>query len=282
MMKKIFTVAAGLILLCLSASGQTKIMTRKLDIGDVSSKITKVVLTGNDAVTNLAIKEEIERNWIISPYEFCSLEEFDRLKCDTNYFFLLKTIGQYKKEAEPSVEFLSLLRGGPDAEKGLDKMLEVISLPLRALSDESGRYFTFIPAFINIIQEHIPVVTKSDISAYTGIYTYTDKINGSGDMEVLFCDTDLSADVRTGKAADRYFKEGMQITDAETIDEALAEMRPNTLVSYTVAAKDGRFCFKMLVSSEDYSLYFYRKHRMSRRLGPGFLLEDIKRVALPR
>lgn len=280
-MKRTLFAIAGLLLLSITAAGQTKIMTRKLDIGDVSSKITKVVLTGNDAVTNLAIKEEIERNWVISPYEFCTLEEFERIKCDTNYFFLLKTIGQYKKEAEPSVEFLSLLRGGPDAEKGLDKMLEVISLPLRALSDESGRYFTFIPAYINIIQEHIPIVTRSDISAYTGIYTYTDKINKSGDMEVLFCDTDLSEDI-TDSARERYFKDGMEIVDSETIDEALADMQPNTLVSYTVAAKDGRFCFKMLISTEDYSLYFYRKHRMSRRLGPGFLIEDIKRVALPR
>lgn len=280
-MKRTFFAIACLLLLSITAAGQTKIMTRKLDIGDVSSKITKVVLTGNDAVTNLAIKEEIERNWVISPYEFCTLEEFERIKCDTNYFFLLKTIGQYKKEPEPSVEFLSLLRGGPDAEKGLDKMLEVISLPLRALSDESGRYFTFIPAYINIIQEHIPIVTRSDISAYTGIYTYTDKINKSGDMEVLFCDTDLSEDI-TDSARERYFKDGMEIVDSETIDEALADMQPNTLVSYTVAAKDGRFCFKMLISTEDYSLYFYRKHRMSRRLGPGFLIEDIKRVALPR
>lgn len=280
-MKRTLFAIAGLLLLSITAAGQTKIMTRKLDIGDVSSKITKVVLTGNDAVTNLAIKEEIERNWVISPYEFCTLEEFERIKCDTNYFFLLKTIGQYKKEPEPSVEFLSLLRGGPDAEKGLDKMLEVISLPLRALSDESGRYFTFIPAYINIIQEHIPIVTRSDISAYTGIYTYTDKINKSGDMEVLFCDTDLSKDI-TDSARERYFKDGMEIVDSETIDEALADMQPNTLVSYTVAAKDGRFCFKMLISTEDYSLYFYRKHRMSRRLGPGFLIEDIKRVALPR
>lgn len=280
-MKRTLFAIAGLLLLSITAAGQTKIMTRKLDIGDVSSKITKVVLTGNDAVTNLAIKEEIERNWVISPYEFCTLEEFERIKCDTNYFFLLKTIGQYKKEPEPSVEFLSLLRGGPDAEKGLDKMLEVISLPLRALSDESGRYFTFIPAYINIIQEHIPIVTRSDISAYTGIYTYTDKINKSGDMEVLFCDTDLSEDI-TDSARERYFKDGMEIVDSETIDEALADMQPNTLVSHTVAAKDGRFCFKMLISTEDYSLYFYRKHRMSRRLGPGFLIEDIKRVALPR
>lgn len=280
-MKRTLFAIAGLLLLSITAAGQTKIMTRKLDIGDVSSKITKIVLTGNDAVTNLAIKEEIERNWVISPYEFCTLEEFERIKCDTNYFFLLKTIGQYKKEPEPSVEFLSLLRGGPDAEKGLDKMLEVISLPLRALSDESGRYFTFIPAYINIIQEHIPIVTRSDISAYTGIYTYTDKINKSGDMEVLFCDTDLSEDI-TDSARERYFKDGMEIVDSETIDEALADMQPNTLVSYTVAAKDGRFCFKMLISTEDYSLYFYRKHRMSRRLGPGFLIEDIKRVALPR
>lgn len=280
MKRTLFTIA-GLLMLCISAAGQTKIMTRKLDIGDVSSKITKVVLTGNDAVTNLAIKEEIERNWVISPYEFCTLEEFDRIKCDTNYFFLLKTIGQYKKESEPSVEFLSLLRGGPDAEKGLDKMLEVISLPLRALTDESGRYFTFIPAYINIIQEHIPIVTKSDLSAYTGIYTYTDKINKSGDMDILFCDTDLSEDI-DNNAIDRYFMDGMEIVESEVIDKALADMLPNTLVSYMVAAKDGRFCFKMLISTEDYSLYFYRKHRISRRLGPGFLLEDIKRISMPR
>ena len=262
------------------AAGQAELMTKKRDIGDVSSMITKVVVSGDDAFLNLILEDEIERNWTVSPYEFCDMDEFDRLKCDTNYFFLIRTKGLYKNEDSPSIEFLSLLRGGPQAEKGLDKMLEVISLPFRAVDDRQDRYIAFLPAFVNIIQEHIPRVTKSDLSAYTAMGTYSRSMYESSGERILFCDTDLAAETDSAAIA-RYFDCDMAVTGADEIEEALAAMEPGTIVSYTIVPENGKFRFKMLVSTEDYSLRYFKKHRLSPNKA-GFLKSDLRNISIAR
>lgn len=60
------------------------------------------------------------------------------------------------------------------------------------------------------------------------------------------------------------------------------EKAPKSLVSYTVApydAKPGSYCYKMLIDSKSNTLYYYKRHRISKKYGPGFLLEDLKQIA---
>lgn len=264
------------------AAAQAELMTKKKDIGDVSSKITKIYLTG-DTFTNLMLKEEIEKSWSVSPYEFCNGEEFERCKTDTNYFFLTRILGQNRKEAEPSIEYLALLRGGPEAENGIDKMVEVISIPFKSVDDEDGRYPVFIPAFINIIQEHIPRVTRSDLAAYTAIYSYTRRIDDAADMQIIFSDTDLSPEV-DAELRQRYFDADMTVTGADEADEAFEQMLPGTLVSYTITPEGvkGAYSYKMLISTEDYGLYYFRKHKVGRKTPAGFRKDDIRRITVCR
>lgn len=264
------------------AAAQAELMTKKKDIGDVSSKITKVYLTG-DTFTNLMLKKEIERSWSVSPYEFCDKEEFERCKTDTNYFFLTRILGQNRKEAEPSIEYLSLLRGGPEAENGIDKMVEVISIPFKTVDDEEGRYPVFIPAFINIIQEHIPRVTRSDLAAYTAIYSYTRRIDDAAGMDIIFSETDLSSEI-DDEVRQRYFDGGMTVTGPDEADEAFEEMLPGTLVSYTITPEGvkGAYSYKMLISTEDYGLYYFRKHKVGRKTPAGFRKDDIRRITVCR
>ena len=66
--------------------GQAQINTKKVKIADFTQKTTKVVLTGN-MFYDSALQDEIATIWRISPYEFCSLEEFENLKSDGRYYF---------------------------------------------------------------------------------------------------------------------------------------------------------------------------------------------------
>ena len=117
---------------------QAQINTKKVKISDFTSKTTRVVTAGNPFYDS-ALKEEISARWRISPFEFCSLEEFEQTKCSEDYYFLLVTKGQFKKESEPGIQFLTLVKGGKDAEKGIDQMLEIVSMPFAAADSPSGR-----------------------------------------------------------------------------------------------------------------------------------------------
>ena len=107
------------ILICLLAGvlfsadlfAQAQIYTRKEKLKDITAKTTKVVLTG-DEVLDETMKESVAASWTMSPYEFCTNEEFEKLKTNANFYFLLVVKGQERKEAEPGIDMLTLVKGG--------------------------------------------------------------------------------------------------------------------------------------------------------------------------
>ena len=134
-MKKILLFFAFAIMTA-SAFAQAQIDTKKVKISDFTQKVTKVVLTGS-ALYDGVLQDEVAARWRISPYEYCTIDEFNSLKGSDKYYFLITTKGQFKKEAEPSLQFLTLVKGGSNASKGIDEMLEIVSMPISSADDPS-------------------------------------------------------------------------------------------------------------------------------------------------
>lgn len=52
------------------------------------AKTTKVVLS-DEGIIDAYIRDAVKKEWKISPYEFCSPQEYEKIKEDTTYFFFL-------------------------------------------------------------------------------------------------------------------------------------------------------------------------------------------------
>ena len=281
-MKRIIVATAAL-LLSLMAWGQAQIDTKKVKISDFTQKITKVVLTGNMFYDG-SLKSEIAAKWHVSPFEFCTMQEYEALKGDDNYYFLLTVQGQFRKESEPGLTFLSLVKGGKNAAEGIDEMLEIVSFPLASAEEPSGREYVFLPAALDIIQNYALDSMENDINAYTGLPNYTMNITKSGDMTIVFSEKDLSGEV-TPQVRNQCFDEKVLVLEEEEADEYMSPEKSSTLVSYVVAptsGKAGSYCYKMLIEPQTNTLYYFRKHKITKKAGPGFLAEDIRRIAVPR
>lgn len=278
MMKKILILLVAALSIPALMAAQAQITTKKVKIEDFTEKVTKVVLSGN-MFYDSTLKEAVREHWTISPYEFCSIEDFQEMKTDADYYFLIKVKGQFRKESGPGIEFLSLLKGGPEAEKGLDKMLELITFPYAAVDSPSGRETVFLPLMLNIVQQHVLSSIATDIVAYSPLIAYSNNIGKIKGKQVIMAEEDLSADVL--QLEDDYLKAPIVVTDMDTADEYVAGNVADAVVSYTVCPEDpqpGAFCYKMLVNAEDGELYYFRKHRITRKTGPGFLVEDMNRI----
>lgn len=271
------------VLLSLICSAQAQINTKKVKISDFTEKVTKIVLNGNPFYDG-AFQEEVSSRWRISPYEFCTLEEFERLKTDDNYYFMLLTDGKFKKEVEPGIRFLSLVKGGSDAKEGIDKMIEIVTIPFAASDMPTGRELVFLPAILDIIQDYTLESMEKDIYTIGGISSYTSNISKTGNKNIVFAEEDLS-DAITESVRNSLFDSKIYVTDADNADTFMEENSPETLVSFTVAPTEpepGSFCYKMLIGADDHKIYYFRKHRTTKKLGTGFLLEDVKRITAPR
>lgn len=272
-MKKILLFFAFAIMTA-SAFAQAQIDTKKVKISDFTQKVTKVVLTGS-ALYDGVLQDEVAARWRISPYEYCTLDEFNSLKGSDKYYFLITTKGQFKKEAEPSLQFLTLVKGGRNASKGIDEMLEIVSMPISSADDPSGRELVFLPVFLTIIQEYTLDSMDRDYSAYLGLSNYTSNISKASEKNIVFSENDIAPNVEMGDCA------SFIVMDEDSADEMIMNNAQNTLVSYVVAPAEpvnGSFCYKMLIDAQTYELYYYRKHRISAKSGAGFLPYDIRSI----
>lgn len=262
---------------------QAQITTKNEKIEDFPEKTTKIVLSGQEFF-DAALKEEVMTRWNVSPFEFCTMDDFNRLKSDSDYYFLVPLKGQFRRESEPSIEMLSLLKGGDGADKSLDKMLEIVSIPVRAARYPSGREFIFLSALLDIIQEYVIYALDRGINAYSTLADAAEDISRAGGMRIIFSEGDLSPKV-TEEIRELYFRDGVAAADEEIADDFMLNNVPNTLISYTVAPSDpvpGSYCYKMLIDAGTHRLYYYRKQRIGRNSGPGFQPDDIMRITSGR
>lgn len=278
-MKKALAIMISVLLPAL-AWGQAQINTKKVKIGDFTQKTTKVVLSGNEFMDSV-LKDEVTARWRISPYEFCTLEEFNGMKSSDEYYFLIITNGQFKKDQSPTLQFLTLVKGGKGSEKGIGGMLEVVSMPIAAAQFPSGREIVFLPAFIDIMQGYTLDSMEKDSKAYGGLGNYSTGISNSGSMRIIFSAEDLAVSPEFIEKAESEFGDKFEIAEEEDVDKLMLENAENAIVSYVVAPfepKNGAYCYKMLINAQTHQLYYYKRHRISDKAGAGFLEADLERI----
>lgn len=278
---QILALAIAGLLLTTDALGQAQITTRREKLKDFTSKTTKVVLTGDEFLDE-AVKESVAATWTVSPYEFCSNEEFQNLKGNADFYFLMVVKGQFRRESEPGIDMLTLVKGGEGADKSINDMFEVVSFPLRSTEDPSGREFVLLPAFLKIIQDHTISLTDTEMKAYSSL--------GAKDSKklrikrIFFWSEDFAPQV--DEQTKRSLDEDILIKDDEDeVDEIFSEGTFNTVVSYVVAPSEpvnGSICYKMLIGSDNHELYYFKKHKITAKSGKGFLSSDIKSIKLLR
>lgn len=284
MMKKALTVLCA-VLLALGVHGQGRVNTRKYILNDFTDKITQVVLSGNE-VLDSGLRQEIINYWTVSPYEFCTQQQFEELKTKDLHYFLIPAESRFKGEEEPGVLFLTLVKGGPEAKEGIGEMHEIISLPLMAAKGGSGRELVYLGPVVQAIQEFTVNAMQSEKTAYSMDSWFNRNYSKEGKMmQIYLAREDLSEKV-TEKDLQRYLDEDIHICQEEEADEVFLKRRYHTLVSYTVAPflpeEKASYCYKMLFDAETHRLFYIHKHKITEKTGVGFLGDDLKRLSRKR
>ena len=239
--------AALLVLVCAAASAQSssKMYTRKVRLADFPSRTTKVVVDGQSLLA-LTLKDEISARWTVSPFEFCSLAEYETLRQDNGYYFL-------RLVSDEGVNYLSLSKGGKDGEQNnLTKPFEVVRIAIGREGDDSGREFAFLGAFTDIVQSFVQDAMQTDIAGYAGLKAYN-KLNLEG-RSIIF--------------------------DEDEGDEAMVSQLGDVLVALVISPQNISFdtyCYKMLVSPDTHELFYYVRKRYTGPRDREFTERELKR-----
>jgi hypothetical protein len=281
-MKRIFSIFCILAVfaLCapLAASGQARVNTKKVRIADLPTRTTKVVL-GSGGMMDSALRDEVSARWRISPYEFCTAEEYNSLKDNPDYYFLLIARSEEKKYR--GMLTLTLMKGGnPKAEDQRKRPVDVASLPISSSGFPSGREVVFLPAMLDILQDYVTKAMRSDGAGYTGFDIYAMKVRKTGIKRIYFSRDDLVPDLDEAFIS-QNFDEDMVVMKESEVDKAFQDGTYNTLCSYVVAPFDpqnGSWCYKMLIDAGTHELLYFRHHKINARNWAGFLPKDIKAI----
>lgn len=275
-------VTVALILCSLALMAQGRVSTRKYILNDFQDKITKVVLPGSDLLDG-ALRQEVVKGWTISPFEFCTTSEFEKLKKSSDYYFLLAGSVQFKGEAQPSLVFLTLVKGGPEAGEGTTGMHEVISLPLCAAGISTGRELVYLGAMVEAIQTFTQGAMESEKTAYMGSAWFNGNYSREGKMMAIWMSRDdIDSSV---KVPAKYLDEDFRIVTEDESDGHFLGGEFNTLSSYVVAPTNpvpGSWCYKMLFEANSHRLFYITRHKISESRGPGFLDGDLRKIARAR
>ena len=268
-------------LLCVSAAvfAQGRVTTRKHLFADFTDKITKVVMSGNDVLDG-ALRQEVVDLWTLSPFEFCSLAEYESLKKSDTYYFLLVTAGRAKGEEEAMVRFLTLEKGGADKGDNIALRTEVISLPLCPVEGGSGRELVFLPALVKGVQDFMAEAMESEKTAYSGIAWFNGNFDRKGAIKRIYLAREDISESVAQKDLDKYLDEDILLCDEDEADKAYTGKTYNALVSYTVSA--GTWSYKMLIDAGTDTVFYIRKHKVNARNAAGFLADDLKRISRKR
>lgn len=279
---KILTITLLALFITGSSFAQGNFFSKKEDLKDLNHKTLMVVLENNSLI-DITLKNAVEKEWELSKYEFCNLEEFDKIKGDSSYYFLIRVKGIFKKEREPAIEFLSLLKGGPEGVKGVDAMYDVLSLPFQPVDDGDGYILPYIDAYIKVIQAHVLRVQRHKIAASMGIGWYSNRLSEIKNKKVLLNENDLS-DLLNKEEVNNMLNGHGNVVDEDAVYEALDNEARETLVSVCIAPRveqQGSYCYKMLLSTDGHELFYYRKQKVNANNPKGFLPDDVKKIAIP-
>lgn len=170
-MIKNYLLLAVMLLVPALCQAQGKIYTKKSKLEDFPTRTTRVVLSGNELMDAL-VKEEVASRWHVSPFEFCSVAEYNAEKESTLYYFL-----RFTKDGD--FTSLTISKGGkPDDENALLAGFDVISIPVAPADFRPGEELTFLPAYLDILQTYISLAQESERVAYRGLKGICTKAKG--------------------------------------------------------------------------------------------------------
>ena len=197
-------------------------------------------------------------------------------------YFLIITANRFKGEPEPGILFISLLKGGKGADKGISGLHEVISLPLAPADDRTGRELVYMGALVKSIQDYTLAAMESEKTAYAPDKWFNANYAKWGRMmSISLAREDLSVSVKDADL-EKYLDADFTICSADEADDLFSGAPVNTLVSYCVAPVDpssASYSYQLLFKADTLELYYISRHRIKPRQMAGFLSSDLKWLA---
>ncbi len=278
---RIFPFVLALILPSVLLSGQAPFPTSE-EIKQFNASKTCVVLEDDPFSSyNIYVKQAVMESWKITPYEFITVKQFNVMRLNPAYSFLVLTQTNFDKDKSHGLyNFINLLQG-KDVNK-LAEMPEICAVPLSFAGVNDMAYSYKLGAIVSFMQKHAQKITE-DHSLTLGKYLkyYNKNMPGVKNKTILVEEDDLAPEISTIERIKSIYSGSVKIVEDDEIIKAIENKTPDTVILHKVGPMGERYsgyCFIMLIGTDDAELYYYNLHMVDKANPNGLLPSDLKRL----
>jgi hypothetical protein len=251
------------------------------EINQFMASRTCVVLEDGNPVYNTYISKAIKEYWKITPFEFISASDFSLRRSDPSFSFIILTETNFESDKSNSVfNFINLLQGKDVDELG--QMPEICAVPLSFAGEDDMEYGYKLGAILAFMQKHAGMISEDpSLTGRRYLKYYNKNIPEVSGRNILVKQEDLSPAIGTIEKIRAIYGQRIEIVPEETIVKAIQDKAPNTLILHKVGPVGERYsgyCFKMLIGTDDFNMYYYNQHRIDKANPNGLLPADLKRL----
>ena len=230
---------------------------------------------------NIYIKKAIQENWKITPFEFIEYNEFEEMKTDSSYSFLVLVQTSFERDkSSVFYNYLNLLLGADV--KDINELPEFCSIPLSYSKVEEPRYPAKLGIMLTFMQDHVKLIAENiEAPGLKKLSYYNKNANQVKNKILLVTSADLAGEVNTPKKIKATYPHDIRLVSEEEVVEAIKTKAPNTVIVHKVGpegtSKSG-WCYKALFGTDDSKLYFFDHHTVSEKRPDGILEKDFRRL----
>ncbi len=248
----------------------------------IASKTCVVLEQDQFSSYNVFIKEAVKKYWTLTPYQLITVQEFNKMRRDPAYSFIVLTQTNYEKDkANTLYNFLNLLQG-KDVSK-LGELPEICAIPLSFAGEDDYDYNYKFGAILLFMQKHAQMISADpSLTGRKYLKYYNDNIPKVSGKTILIKEEDLAQEISTIDKIKAIYPNSVEIVSEEEIVKAIQEKTPNTLILHKVGPREEKnagLCFKMLIGTDDSDMYYYHQHKISKSDPNGLLADDLKRLS---
>ncbi len=230
---------------------------------------------------NAFIKSAMKEHWEITPYKFISVDEFNTMREDPAYSFIVMTETKFDKDKSGAVyNFINLLLG-KDVGR-IEDLPEMCAIPLSFAGEADMEYGYKVGIVLRFMQTHVRHLSEDPgITGKRYLKYYNKFIPDLADKTILLGEEDLVQELRSESVLNSLYDNDIRMVNEDEIRDAIINKQENTLVLHMVGPESDRaggMCFKMLIGTDDGMIYFYGEHKITPKNRKGLLVNDLKRI----
>jgi len=225
---------------------------------------------------NEKIKNEIEKNWNITAYEFITAKEFEAKKNNKAYSFLLLSDAVLnQKDVVMQYNMLNLIMGGKA--KHLNDMPDLASIPLSCSNEDEEKYLYKTGGILQFMQFF---VRYNLMHPNTNLIKLIKKIEiNIGNKEIWLLKNEVDDEVNTIIKIKKYYAGTVKFQASEEIANAIANKDSNIVFLHKIGNNSkGSICWKALINAGNGELLYFDQYSIDLKHPDAFTASDFYKL----